>query len=350
MIDLNNRKIEYLRISVTDRCNLRCVYCMPDDGIEFIPHSEILSFDEILRIVKISTNLGIKKIKITGGEPLVRRGIIDLIRNIKNVNGIEEVTITTNGLLLKKFVNKLAEIKIDGINVSLDAVDKYKFEQITGNKEIDMVIQGVYEAYDAGIKTKINSLIIPGLNEEQIPELISFTKDKDIQVRFIEVMPIGFGKKLNRFDENDIKNIIEKKFGKLTHYEKKLGNGPAKYYSLTDHIGKIGFISAVSNCFCENCNRVRLTSTGFLKACLHSNYGMELKPLLREGYSDDEIQEAMSDIISNKPKEHRFNSFELTKNIENDIDCGINPKLKDRIQELIRRDDIDESVMSSIGG
>lgn len=349
MFDIHNRKIEYIRISVTDRCNLRCVYCMPDEGVEFIEHEEILSFDEILRLINISTDLGITKVKITGGEPLVRKGVVDLIKEIKKIEKIQEVTLTTNGILLGKYIDELKE-NIDGINISLDALDPEQFKKITRRDELNKVIESINLSVDRGIKTKINTLVLPNINENQIINIVELARNKPIHVRFIEVMPIGYGKEMVRYTPEMIRETIEKKFGKLLKANDKLGNGPAKYYSICGFKGKIGFISAVSDCFCSDCNRIRLTSTGFLKACLQYNYGIELKPLLREGYSDDEILQSMSTIVYTKPKEHQFNdTIKITKNKFSTLDCGINPKLRNKIDKLIH-DDVENDSMSKIGG
>lgn len=352
MKDIFNRKIDYLRISITDRCNLRCIYCMPETGVEFVEHSNILSYDEIIRVVSIASELGIRKIKITGGEPLVRKNAISLIADIKKLPLIEEVTLTTNGILLDKYLDDLYKIGIDGINVSLDAIDAEIFKKITRYDNSEEVINSIYKCVKAGIKTKVNSLIIPGINDDEVLKLVSLAKDDYINVRFIEVMPIGFGKGIKPVKPEDIMKKIESEYGVLVAYNEVLGNGPAKYYKLENFKGKIGFISAVSDCFCSECNRVRLTSTGFLKACLQYNYGINLMPLLRENYTDEDIKIAMRQIIYSKPKEHQFagNKVEFTKDDIQAVDCGFNPKLIKTIKSLIVDDEIEKKGMSSIGG
>lgn len=353
MRDIYNRKIDYLRISITDRCNLRCIYCMPQGEANFIEHEEILTHNEILRLSNIASQLGVRKIKITGGEPLIRKGVIDLIRDIKNIDLIKEVTLTTNGVLLEKYLDELKLIGIDGINISLDAVEDRKFKEITGFDYSSKVISAIKKSAKIGIKTKVNSLIIPQINIEEIYNLVEIARDNKVHLRFIEVMPIGFGRNMTRFSSEDVKELISKKYSQLIPYDKKLGNGPAKYYELDGFLGKIGFISAVSDCFCSECNRVRLTSTGFLKACLQYNYGIELKPLLRENYSDDDIKFAMSKIIFSKPKQHQFvdEKSQFVKELTPTMDCGFNPKVFKRIKELIKNEEIiEEKNMSSIGG
>ena len=282
MLDKLNRKIDYLRISVIDRCNLRCVYCMPEEGIESIPHDEILTYDEILRICEIVSELGIRKIKITGGEPLVRKDIVNLIRDIKNIDKIEQVTLTTNGILLHEMLDDLYDAGIDAINISLDTLNKDNFKKITRRDGLEKVLMSIDKAYDLGIRVKINCLAIRDFNLREIVEIASFAKDREIDVRFIELMPIGFGKKYNQIDNDEILSILESRFGTFEIVTEKRGNGPAKYYRNQNMKGCIGFISAISHEFCESCNRIRLTSSGFLKLCLHYNKGIDLKEQNRE--------------------------------------------------------------------
>lgn len=323
---------------------------MPKDGIKFIPHDEILNFDEIIRLVKLSVKLGIKKIKITGGEPLVRKDIIDLIKSVKSISGIEEVTITTNGLLLNNYIKDLYNLGIDGINVSLDAIDKEKFKSITRYDKVDEVIKSILKSEELGIKTKINTLIMPNINEDQILPIVEMAKDRNIHIRFIEIMPIGKGKNIKNFTSQDVMNRIESTYGKLKAINEKIGNGPAKYFMIDGFRGNIGFISAISNCFCNECNRVRLTSTGFLKACLQYNYGIELKPLLRGSYKDEDILDAMSKIIYSKPKEHQFNNYKFTKSEDSDLDCGFDSKFSETLEKCFEEDGLEDASMSSIGG
>ena len=273
MLDKLNRKIDYLRISVIDRCNLRCVYCMPEEGIESIPHDEILTYDEILRICEIVSELGIRKIKITGGEPLVRKDIVNLIRDIKNIDKIEQVTLTTNGILLHEMLDDLYDAGIDAINISLDTLNKDNFKKITRRDGLEKVLMSIDKAYDLGIRVKINCLAIRDFNLSELVEIASFAKDREIDVRFIELMPIGFGKKYTQIDNDEILSILESRFGTFEIVTEKRGNGPAKYYRNQNMKGCIGFISAISHEFCETCNRVRLTSNGFLKLCLQYNKG-----------------------------------------------------------------------------
>ena len=316
MLDKLNRKIDYLRISVIDRCNLRCVYCMPEEGIESITHDEILTYDEILRICEIVSELGIRKIKITGGEPLVRKDIVNLIRDIKNIDKIEQVTLTTNGILLHEMLDDLYDAGIDAINISLDTLNKDNFKKITRRDGLEKVLMSIDKAYDLGIRVKINCLAIRDFNLSELVEIASFAKDREIDVRFIELMPIGFGKKYNQIDNDEILSILESRFGTFEIVTEKRGNGPAKYYRNQNMKGCIGFISAISHEFCESCNRIRLTSSGFLKLCLHYNKGIDLKEPIRNGISDEDLKKLIHDTIWNKPISHKFGHASEEQDIE----------------------------------
>ena len=307
MLDKLNRKIDYLRISVIDRCNLRCVYCMPEEGIESIPHDEILTYDEILRICEIVSELGIRKIKITGGEPLVRKDIVNLIRDIKNIDKIEQVTLTTNGILLHEMLDDLYDAGIDAINISLDTLNKDNFKKITRRDGLEKVLMSIDKAYDLGIRD---------FNLRELVEIASFAKDREIDVRFIELMPIGFGKKYTQIDNDEILSILESRFGTFEIVTEKRGNGPAKYYRNQNMKGCIGFISAISHEFCESCNRIRLTSSGFLKLCLHYNKGIDLKGPIRNGISDEDLKKLIHDTIWNKPISHKFGHANEEQDIE----------------------------------
>ena len=316
MLDKLNRKIDYLRISVIDRCNLRCVYCMPEEGLESIPHEEILTYEEILRICETVSQLGIKKIKITGGEPLVRKDIVNLIRDIKNLDKIEQVTLTTNGILLYDMLDDLYDAGIDAINISLDTLKEDNFKQITRRDGLEKVLMAIDKTYNLGIRVKINCLAIRDFNINELADIANFAKDREIDVRFIELMPIGFGKKYTQIDNDEILSILESNFGTFEPVTEKRGNGPAKYYKNKDMKGCIGFISAISHEFCESCNRIRLTSNGFLKLCLHYNKGIDLKAPIRSGISDEDLKVLIHDTIWNKPLSHKFGHTNGEKDIE----------------------------------
>ncbi|AJH00202.1 cyclic pyranopterin phosphate synthase MoaA [Clostridium beijerinckii] len=316
MIDIYNRKIDYIRISVTDRCNLRCIYCMPESGISFFSHEMLLTYEEITQLCELFVKTGISKVKITGGEPLVRKDLNKLIKSIKDIDGINNITLTTNGILLEEQLDDLIKSGLDAVNISIDTLREDRYREITRVGEVHKVIRGIYKALKyKNLKVKLNYVPIKGKNEDEIIDIINLTKHKDLSVRFIELMPIGLGKDMAGYSDEEIISIIENKIGKMTPYKGKLGNGPSNYFSLDGYKGKIGFISAVSHKFCENCNRVRLTSDGFLKKCLQYEYGCDLKSMLRSGKSNDEILKIIEETIYNKPKNHHFNK-ENEKNSE----------------------------------
>lgn len=317
MIDKLNRKIEYMRISVTDRCNLRCVYCMPEEGIDNVSHEEILSYDEIIRICKCIANLGIKKIKITGGEPLVRKDIINLIKEIKKIHGINEVTITTNGVLLYEMADELYKAGIDAVNISLDTLDKYKYLKITRRDKYKNVTMAIDKLINLGVRVKINCLAIKEYNFNEIVKIAEYSKNNNVDVRFIELMPIGYGKTYTGVSNEIILGLLEEEYGSFNQIEEKRGNGPAVYYKNDNFKGCIGLISAISNEFCETCNRVRLTATGFLKLCLHYNKGIDLKELIRNDITDKELENIIYHAIRNKPLGHNFYHESNIENIEN---------------------------------
>ena len=268
MIDGHGRNIDYIRISVTDRCNLRCTYCIPEEGIPVVAHQEILSYDEITKLAEIFADIGIRKIKLTGGEPLVRKGLPNLVKQLKSIPGVEQVTLTTNGVMLEEMLEELALAGLDGINLSLDTLNSVVFEQITRRQEFSKVMSGLKKALSyPEIPLKINCVPM-GLPGQNVYELAELVRKYRIHVRYIEMMPIGLGKQFKPQFEDEILAELEQRYGKYEKYEEKLGNGPGHYYTFPGFIGKIGFISAISHKFCNRCNRVRLTSQGFLKTCL----------------------------------------------------------------------------------
>lgn len=310
VVDSLGRNINYMRISITDRCNLRCKYCMPD-GIDYVSMKEILSYEEIVAIVKEAVKLGISKIKITGGEPLVRRECYKLVKMIKEVEGIDEVTLTTNGVLLAQQLPSLIEAGIDGINVSLDTLDRNRFKEITGMDSFDEVCCGIDAAINAGIKTKINVVSLKYKKEiltEDFIRLIELTRKKNLDVRFIEMMPIGSGKGFDLASNDLLIREILSVYPQMTLDNTEHGNGPAVYYKIPGFKGSLGFISAMHGKFCTSCNRVRLSSRGYMKACLCYDSGKELMPILRGDSfnSSKKLREAMAEVIYNKPEAHCF--------------------------------------------
>ncbi len=305
MIDAHGRTIDYMRISITDRCNLRCRYCTPEE-ISSIGHCEILRFEEILEICRHAVSLGITKFKVTGGEPLVRKGCISFLRNLKNLPGVEQVTITTNGVTLKDCLPELKDIGIDGINISLDTLNPKTYEEITRRDEFARVWDAILAAQASGIKLKINCVLLKGINDHEFFDLLHLAKDYPLDVRFIEIMPIGYGKDFEGFDQKDLLALLAEKYPDYEIIDKARGNGPASYISIPGFQGCIGFIDAIHRKFCDKCNRIRLTSDGILKLCLYYENGINLKKMLREGASSEELEEAMQKAICKKPVEHQF--------------------------------------------
>ena len=324
MLDGHGRKIDYLRISVTDRCNLRCRYCMPE-GIENIPMKEILSFEEIALVAKTAAGLGISKIKITGGEPLVRRGISRLIGMLKGIDGIDQVTLTTNGLLLEELSEELIAAGLDAINISLDTIDHERYRLITGFDRLDSVLKGIDAVMKHDVPVKLNAVSVDwekhlgvSRKDEDIPgdvlNLIGFAKDIPIDVRFIELMPIGLGKSFPGIPHDELIPKIRDHFSGLEKDESRHGNGPAVYYRIPGYSGSIGFISAIHGIFCDSCNRIRLTSRGYLKSCLCYDIGVDIKETLRKDIPSEEkeegIRQSIEQCIGSKPVSHSFTNGE----------------------------------------
>ena len=306
MIDAVGRTIDYMRISITDRCNLRCRYCMPD-GITQVAMSEILTYEEIKKICTLAEELGIRKIKITGGEPLVRKGCVDLIGMIKEIPGIIQVTMTTNGVLLKENLKALKDAGLDGINISLDTLDEACSRRITRRDELGRTLEGISEAMKyPEISLKINCVPL-GIPEQDLCRVALFARDHRVHVRFIEMMPIGMGKEFHGVSEKELLGILGEKLPQFSPYVgEPLGNGPCHYYDVDGFSGKIGFISAVSHKFCGECNRIRLTSQGFLKTCLQYAAGRDLREVIRGGGSDEVLKAVILEALAEKPDGHAF--------------------------------------------
>ena len=306
MLDQYGRKIDYLRISVTDRCNLRCRYCMPEP-MAAVRHEDILRYEEILRICRAAAELGITKFKVTGGEPLVRAGCTEFIAELKKQPGTEQVTLTTNGLLLEKNLDALASAGLDGVNISLDTTDNARFRSITGytGDGADTLLRVLKACCANGLHTKINAVLLEE-TEADAPALAAIAEALPVDVRFIELMPIGFGTAMKRVSPEDILAALKERWPDLTTTDEKRGNGPAHYYKSAALLGRIGFIDAVSHKFCAECNRVRLTSTGRLKPCLCYADSADLRALIRGGCTDDELKEALRAAVYAKPRAHCF--------------------------------------------
>lgn len=317
MRDSFGREINYLRISLTDRCNLRCEYCMPEDGIKNkIPHCDMLSLEELYLIAKIFVDVGIDKIRFTGGEPLVRFGAVDLIKKVNALPGVKEVTLTTNGILLDDYLDELVDAGVKRLNVSLDTLDAEKYRRITRGGDINRVLSGIKHARKKGIKPiKINTVLIGGFNDNEISDLVELTRDGSMDVRFIELMPIGeasgFAKSMFLSNEEILIRVSE-----LEPIEREDPSSPATYYRLPDGQGKVGLINPISCKFCTNCNRVRLTATGKLKLCLHSNREIDLRKVLREG---GDLERTIRDAILTKEEEHHLENEEYINRNMNQI-------------------------------
>lgn len=306
MLDRYGRVINYLRISVTDRCNLRCCYCMPE-GVQDVGMKNILTFEEIWEIVRTGVSLGITHIRITGGEPLVRKDCVDLIRGIREIPGVETITMTTNGVLLGNYGKQLKEAGVDGVNISLDTLDPEEFYKITGKRELQEVLAGIRAAKTTGLPVKLNAVNRKEL--DPIP-LVRYAQEENLPLRFIEMMPVGYGKKYVGRSNEELRETLEAVCGKaecMTNQEElsRMGSGPAVYYQFSDLKVPVGFISAIHGKFCDTCNRVRLTAEGYLKLCLCYDEGENLRRVLREGEKEN-LRTIMEQTIFRKPAAHCF--------------------------------------------
>jgi len=311
LIDPFGRKIEYLRISVTDRCDLRCSYCMSED-VEFLPRQDILSFEEILRLAKSFAQLGVSKIRITGGEPLMRKKLPELIASIKAIEGIKEVVITTNGTLLTQYAKPLYEAGLSRLNISLDTLIPERFQQLTRRDRLQAVLDGIAEAKKYPFDSiKLNAVVMKGMNDDEIIALTDYAIDNDIDITFIEEMPlgeVGYDRSVTFLSSADIKAVIEEKYPlKASSY--KTG-GPAVYSSIEDQKTRIGFISPHSNNFCSDCNRVRITAVGRLLLCLGNENSQDLRTIMRAGCSDEKLTQHLISALQLKPEKHDFNLAE----------------------------------------
>ena len=283
MKDQYGRQINYMRVSVTDRCNLRCIYCMPEEGIKQVSHQDILTYDEIVQIVNAAAAVGITRIKLTGGEPLVRKNLAGLVEALRAVPGIEEVTVTTNGILLKEQIGKLAKAGISAVNISVDSLDPDMYASIARKDALAAVLEGMEAAVSCpGLKVKINCVPLKGLNEEEWVRLAQIARERPIDVRFIEMMPMGLGRDFQGSSQKEVLERLRETFGPEQYLDGNFGNGPATYVHFNGFAGKIGFISALSHKFCSECNRIRMTAEGFFKA---------LSPIcVRRGFKRDDTE------------------------------------------------------------
>jgi GTP 3',8-cyclase len=318
MEDHFGHRISYLRVSITDRCNERCSYCMPHELQEWLPRQEILSYEETLRLIRVAADLGVTKIRVTGGEPLTRRDVVDFIREIPKIPGIRSLGISTNGTLLARetapgttMAAALHVAGVQSVNISLDTLDRHRYAQITGRDFHGQVLAGIEAAIVAGFdQIKLNAVLMRGRNEDQLIPLVEFAASRHLILRFIELMPVSTTEVLN--DENflpvaEAKRTIEASYGALIPEQSFRTNGPATYYQIPGRDQRIGFIGAMTNLhFCESCNKLRLTCDGKLRPCLGSYLEFDIMKPLRAGASDDVLRQFLMDVVDRKPEQHDF--------------------------------------------
>ena len=312
IIDNHGRPIEYMRLAVTDRCNLRCFYCMPEEGIKYLPKKALLTYEEMERLVDITSKMGVSKIRITGGEPFVRKDLIDFLGKLRENERIKKINITTNGVLTKQYLPRLNELDIKDINLSIDTLDRARFHHITRRDELPKVMDTLYAMLDMGFRVKINAVIMEGKNTEDILELAAFTKEHPIEVRFIEEMPFnGEGAKYPKLNWNfkKIYTELEKQYPDITRLNAEPASTAVRY-KIPGHAGSLGIIAAFSRTFCGSCNRIRLTAQGTLKTCLYDDGVLDLKALMRSGADDAAVETALLKAFKSRPKD----GFEAEKN------------------------------------
>jgi len=317
--DTFNRPVNYLRISVTDRCNLRCIYCLPPEGINLLPHGEILTYEEIASVARLAAELGINKVRLTGGEPLVRAKLPELVNMLSDIDTIDDISLTTNGTLLKKYAGELERAGLKRVNVSLDSLKQDKFERVTRYHKLNDVLQGIETAKACGLNpVKINVVVMRGINDDEILDFANLTITEGWHVRFIELMPFAKDnppethstvRKTNVNPQFMSADEVKKRLDKLGKLEPSLpitGNGPAKYFRFFEAKGTIGFITPVSQHFCFDCNRLRLTAEGKLRPCLLSDREVDLRLPLRSGASPEKLKKVIIEAIQSKPYKHKL--------------------------------------------
>lgn len=304
LVDSFGRKIIYLRVSITDRCNYRCIYCQPEEQFKFIPHEEILRYEEIIEIIREAVDLGITKVRITGGEPLVRKGVENFIKKLKKIEKLEDISLTTNGFFLAEYTKKLKKAGLNRVNVSLDSLQKNKYQKITRGGNLERVLKGIDCAFKEGLfPIKINTVLMKGINDDEIEDFVRLTLERPLNIRFIELMPSD-EKLIDNYKDKfistlEVKENLAKKYS-FNLIDIGSSNGPAKYYKIEGGKGTIGFITALSQHFCQSCNRIRLTSDGKIRPCLFSNQEVDLKKTIREWKDIKNNQILKSKIIKEK--------------------------------------------------
>jgi cyclic pyranopterin phosphate synthase len=318
MQDRFGHRISYLRVSVTDRCNERCAYCMPDELQEWLPRDNVLSLPETLRLIRVAADLGVDKVRVTGGEPLTRLGIVPFLTEVTRIKGIKRVGVSTNGTLLarsgtngKTIAREIRESGVDSLNISLDTLDRNVYQRVTGRDFLPRVLEGIEAAIQAGFEQiKLNAVLMRGRNEKMLVELVEFAGKKNLLLRFIELMPVSATEVLsdsNFLPVNSARRIIEEQFGALIPQPDFRTNGPATYYQIPGRKQRVGFIGALTNLhFCDTCNKLRLTCDGKLRPCLGSHLEFDILPPLRAGASDEELRRFFLDVVERKPERHEF--------------------------------------------
>jgi cyclic pyranopterin phosphate synthase len=317
--DTFSRPINYLRISVTDRCNLRCIYCLPEDGIQLMNHDDILSYEEIVSVARLAAEMGITKLRLTGGEPLVRANLPDLVSMLSMIEGIDDISLTTNGTLLKDYAGELKVAGLKRVNVSLDSLGEDKFERITRRRNLSQVLEGIEAAKSCGLDpVKVNMVVMRGVNDDEIQDFARLTLSQSWHVRFIELMPFNpenppeghstraGGEFWHQFmSADEIKERLSS-LGELKPCKAIMGNGPARYFRLSGASGTVGFITPVSQHFCIHCNRLRLTAEGKLRPCLLSDREVDLRQSLRNGASPEKLKQLIEQAVREKPARHQL--------------------------------------------
>jgi cyclic pyranopterin phosphate synthase len=317
LTDSWGRRIESVRISVTDKCNFRCTYCMPAEGLEWLPRSEVLDFEEMTRLVRVLAAMGVHEVRLTGGEPLVRRDVPELVRLLSAVPGVDDLSLTTNGVLLDRYAGPLVEAGLQRLNVSLDSLSHTRFAELTRRDALDKVLAGLEEAerYPELRPIKVNAVALKGFTEQEVPALADLARRKPYIVRFIEFMPLDADETW-RGDQvltgAEIRALIEAEYGPLVELPAK-ASSTARRYAFADGKGELGFVNPISEPFCSTCDRIRVTADGQLRTCLFSQREWDLKTPLRDGSSDEELAAAVRNAVSNKELKHRINERGFTR-------------------------------------
>jgi cyclic pyranopterin phosphate synthase len=299
LIDNHGRPITYLRLAITDRCNLRCRYCRPEEGVPFIPHADILSFEEMERLVTIFAGLGISKIRLTGGEPFSRRGVMPFLKKLREINGINSLHVTTNGVKTARYLDELQEIDLAGINLSLDTLDPQRFRQITRRNYLDGVLETLHGALAREIPLKVNSVVLEDTSDQEIRSLATLAEIYPLTLRFIERMPFSGTIRVAAISNGDLTTRLRRIFPALKKSQTALPT-TARIFSVPGFKGKLGLIQGYSRSFCHTCNKVRITPPGMLKTCLYDNGALDLRELVRSGETDREIGKKISDCLNNR--------------------------------------------------